>query len=312
VVPAIVGPAVAGAIAESLGWRWVFLSVPLLAVPALALLRPTLRSAGPAPAATADPVADRSRDRARVLRALGAGSGLLLLQLGGQTDGVRAAAPVAAGLALLVLTVRSLLPPGTLRAAPGIPAVMVLRALLASAFFGVEVYLPLLLTTERGLSPARAGLALTAGALTWSTGSWVRGRVEGRWSDRSVLRAGGLLIVVGVVLAGLSVWPAFPVVASVLGWGVAGLGMGLSYPTLSLLTLRLSPVAEQGANSSALQVSESLATALTLAASGPAFALLVTARPAAAYGACFALSVALALTAALLAGRIPADRRVGA
>jgi MFS family permease len=117
---------------------------------------------------------------------------------------------------------------------------------------------------------------------------------------------------VGVVLAGLSVWPAFPVVASVLGWGVAGLGMGLSYPTLSLLTLRLSPVAEQGANSSALQVSESLATALTLAASGPAFALLVTARPAAAYGACFALSVALALTAALLAGRIPADRRVGA
>lgn len=41
-VPGIIGPGVAGLVVEHLGWRWVFLGVPVLAVPALLVLRPAL------------------------------------------------------------------------------------------------------------------------------------------------------------------------------------------------------------------------------------------------------------------------------
>ncbi|MFD6135304.1 MFS transporter [Isoptericola sp. NPDC060257] len=42
VVPGVVGPLLAGAMTQYLGWRWVFLAVPVLAVPALLALRPAL------------------------------------------------------------------------------------------------------------------------------------------------------------------------------------------------------------------------------------------------------------------------------
>src|SRR5690606_17217461 len=45
VVPSIVGPAIAGRVVEHVGWRWVFLAVPVLAVPALVLMRPGMRAA---------------------------------------------------------------------------------------------------------------------------------------------------------------------------------------------------------------------------------------------------------------------------
>ncbi len=333
VLPAIVGPVIAGTIAETIGWRWVFLAVPLLAVPALLLMRPALRGtpsstgAGGSPrggtghdrpmadgGAARSPVPDDvapgpgrdvAADRARLLRAVGAGVGLLVLQLGGQSAGVRAGLLAGVGVVLLVVTVPRLLPPGTLRAARGIPAVIGMRGLVASAFFGAEVYLPLLLTSERGLSASRAGLVLTVGAVTWSSGSWWRGRSEGRWSDRAVLRAGSAGIGVGVALAALSAWPAIPVAVGIAGWGVAGLAMGMSYPTLSLLTLRLSAPSEQGVNSSALQMNESLANALVLAVSGAVFAALVATRPTQAFLACFAVSIVLAAVGVVVAGRIP-------
>ncbi|MEE3919067.1 MFS transporter [Micromonospora sp. BRA006-A] len=40
VVPSLVGPALAGLIVEHLGWRWVFLAVPAVAIPAALLVQP--------------------------------------------------------------------------------------------------------------------------------------------------------------------------------------------------------------------------------------------------------------------------------
>jgi MFS family permease len=313
VLPAVVGPAIAGTVAERLGWRWVFLAVPLLAVPAVLLMRPALatttttdrRPTGPTSSPTSSPTATPSSSRVRLLRAVGAASGLLMLQVGGQADGVQAVLLVAAGLALLGSTVRGLLPRGTLRVARGLPAVLVVRGMLAAAFFAAEVYLPLLLTTERRLSPTQAGVALTAGALTWSLGSWLRSRFEGRWPDRGILLVGAGAIAVGITLAALGLWPAFPVVATIAGWGAAGLGMGLAYPTLSLLVLRLSAPSEQGGNTAALQLVESLSIALALAVSGSVFALLVADRPTTAFLACFGAAGLLALLGATACARVP-------
>ncbi|MBX9245414.1 MFS transporter, partial [Actinotalea ferrariae] len=254
-------------------------------------------------ATDARPTSSRSETR-RLLYAVGAGGGALALHWAGQQSGPTAAVAAVAGLALVAVAAPGLLPRGTLRLARGLPAVILLRGLFASAFFGAEVFLPLVLVSERGLRPAVAGIALTVAAILWSTGSWLRGRQEGRWTDHAVLRAGGACVTLGITLAATAVWSAGPVAVSILGWGLSGLGMGMVYPTLTLLTLRLSAPQEQGANTSSLQLSEALTVALVLAVSGPLFAALVERDVVAAYLACFGVAVVLALGAAVLAGRV--------
>ena len=47
IIPSLVGPAGAGAVAQHLGWRWVFLGVALLVVPTTLALVPALLKIGP-------------------------------------------------------------------------------------------------------------------------------------------------------------------------------------------------------------------------------------------------------------------------
>jgi hypothetical protein len=233
--------------------------------------------------------------------AFGAAAGAAGLYLAGQLDG--SAAPVvgvASALAVAVSMPR-LLPPGALRAWPGLPAVIALRGLVAAAFLGAEVFLPLLLVRERGYSPTAAGLLLTVAAVSWATGSWVQGR-RAAPAPATLLRLGTTSIAVGVAAVAGTVAPGVPVVVAVTGWLLAGLGMGLTYPTLSVLTLQLSPPAEQGANSSALQIADALFAAVVLAASGALFAALLHAGLLA-YAAGFAVAGVFALLAVAGAGR---------
>ena len=97
-----------------------------------------------------------------------------------------------------------------------------------------------MLSRERGLSPTAAGLVLTVGALAWSVGSWLQGRIPVPASRASLPRVGLSCITVGTATVALAVRPELPVAVAVLGWAVAGLGMGLLYPSLSVLTLELS------------------------------------------------------------------------
>lgn len=64
VVPSIVGPLAAGAVTEHIGWRWVFLGIPVLVVLPLALALPEVRRrAGGPPEGTAPARFDRRRIR---------------------------------------------------------------------------------------------------------------------------------------------------------------------------------------------------------------------------------------------------------
>ena len=92
VIPAIVGPSVAGVVADELSWRWVFLAVPPLVVPAVALMLPRLHGLGAAPGVEAV--------RSRTLPALAVAAGMGSLQYAGQRlDAVSwALAPVGAVL----------------------------------------------------------------------------------------------------------------------------------------------------------------------------------------------------------------------
>lgn len=306
VLPAIVGPVISGVIVEQLGWRWVFLLVPLVAAAAALMVLPALRGIGPA---APDGHAAAVGDERRILWAIGAAASALLLHYGGQQRGATAAVLLAVAAVALLACMLHLLPRGTLRAARGLPAVIALRGIAASAFFGTEVFLPLLLSRERGLSPTWAGVALTIGALGWSLGSWNRGRMHDPSPSR-VLRTGMAMLAGGIVVAASAVSQAVPVALAMGGWVVAGLGMGTVFPSLSVLTLQLSPESRQGVNASALQLCDALFTAGMLALGGSLFAALLVRSPVAAYLSGFVITAGLAALGALLARRVsPAAAR---
>ncbi|MGW0434610.1 MFS transporter [Micromonospora sp. NPDC003197] len=299
VVPSLVGPGIAGLIVQYVGWRWVFLAVPLLAVPALALIQPALRRLDEA--TTNSPLAPGSARR--VGWAVGAAASAALLHYGGQQRGPLAVGLLVVALVGLGVCVPRLLPAGFVRIRRGLPTVIALRGLASAAFVGAEVFIPLLLSRERGLSPAAAGFALMAGALSWSAGSAVQSRLRHPGLRDALPRVGMLLIAFGIGAVASTVWHSVPVLVGILAWGVAGLGMGLVFPTLSVLTLELSAPGEQGRNSSALQLGDSIFSATVLALSGALLA--ATAVPGSStYLAGFAVAAVLALSGAAISGRV--------
>ncbi|BCY10847.1 MFS transporter [Actinoplanes sp. L3-i22] len=190
-------------------------------------------------------------------------------------------------LALLVVSVPPLLPAGTLLARPGAPVFVLLRGLLAGAFFGAEVLVPLLAAARPGGGPALSGLLLAAGSLGWAAGSWI----QGRRADPRRLIVGGCLLITGgtpLMLTG-----AVPVVAG--GWFLAGIGMGLAFATVNRLALEAAEPAEQGRTSSALHVSDTVASILTTGVG----ATVVTATGR--FGAALAMTAGFAAVAAVIA-----------
>jgi len=291
VVPSMIGPFLAGAVTEFLHWRWAFLGVAILTAAAFALVAARLRGVSlQADAADAAPVENTAADStAAPRRRIGIVTRMLLAVvvavcavavgfaadlpegLGGRALGgpLAAVAVVVIGIALLPL-----LPTGTLRAAAGLPSVVLMRGLAAGAFFAAEAYIPKLLIDRFDFSPTVAGLALTLSALGWSGASAVQGRYGDVLGSRRIVWITAVLMAVGFSAALLvSIIDADPWVV-VIGWGFAGGGMGLLYPRLTVLTLAYSTTADEGFNSSALSIADSTGSAVLIALAGLGFVLL--------------------------------------
>ena len=167
VVPGLIGPALAGLVADFIGWRWVFLGLVPVVPLATGLVFPALRKLTPS-------LKTRSLDLPRLLATAGlvAGAGMTLIGLQSQSILI-ALVLILSGLAIGIPSLRFVLPPGTLQVKAGLPAAIATMGLLSIAFFGGEAFLPLTLVSIRGQSTIFAGIALTAATLTWTTGSWV-------------------------------------------------------------------------------------------------------------------------------------------
>jgi hypothetical protein len=70
----------------------------------------------------------------------------------------------------------------------------------------------------------------------------------------------------------LSLQESLPFWVAAFSWFVGATGMGLAYGSISTLTLELSDPADQGANSAALQVSDSVGSILLIGAAGAVYA----------------------------------------
>ncbi|MFJ9346926.1 MFS transporter [Streptomyces sp. NPDC101237] len=271
VVPSIVGPLAAGAVTEHLGWRWVFVGIPVLVVFPLALALPQIRRR------TGGPVADEPREpferrRIRLAFALSAGAGLL--QYAAQDLRWVSLLPAAVGAALLVPAVLGLLPRGTCRAVRGLPSVVLLRGVAAGAFISAESFVPLMLVTQRGLSPTLAGFSLAAGGVTWALGSWVQARPRVAPYRERLMGLGMVLVAAAIATAPSVLLHGVPVWIVAVAWGFGCFGMGLVIASSSVLMLRLSAPHEAGSNSAALQIADGLSNVVLLATAGAAFAAL--------------------------------------
>ena len=306
VVPAIVGPGLAGLVVDHLGWRWVFLGAAALTVPAAILMRPGLTAAQGAGRVPGDGrvSADELDEDGTAARGSAPDDGGIDLGLRDAVETSTGAGPSSdVGQADRPLRHALRLALSVLRAGRGLPAVVSVRALVSAAFTGAEVLLPLLLVHERHLSPGGAGLILTVGALGWSAASWVRGRNLLHLSHAGYVRLGGGLLALGMVGAAVLVLPDVPAGVGMAFWVLSGSGMGLVYPTLSVLTLELAPPHEQGSASSALQVADAVAAAIASSATGALLWTLYDVAGLPAYAVVLGLTGLLAAAALALAGR---------
>ncbi|MFG1602969.1 MFS transporter [Actinoplanes sp. NPDC049265] len=310
VLPSIVGPFVAGVVADALSWHWVFLGVLALVATATALVLPATRQAAPAPdsATASEPGAAGFLEPARVRGAVVLAVAVVALSYTADLDQRLAWAIAPVAVAIVAVSANRLVPAGTYRARRGLPAAVLLCGAAGAVFFGTEVYLPLLLQDRYGLPAWISGVTLTAAAVSWALASAVQARVGDRLRPVIALRTGAVLLAAGaiaeLVAAGLHLPPA--VVAA--GWFLAGAGMGTLYPQISTLVLAYSEPGREGFNTAAKSITDAVGGSTSLALTGLLFAT-VTAAP---FVAALIFTSAIALTVVTLAGRAGTQDREAA
>ena len=287
-LPGLLGPPLGALIAQTVGWRWAFVvPMPLLVV-ALVLVMPALPAGG-------DPAAPRPP----LLRpcALMLGAALFFAGLGGTS--VRSAGLTVVGGVLAVVSLRGIVPRGTFSARRGLPAAALAAFLLSTAFVAADSYTPLMLTNVRGTSVIAAGLALTAAAVTWPLGSW--------WQSRqSATRRAGMLVILGDVLlisgvaAATIVLFGGPLALVYVGWGVAGFGMGIAFPTVPLAVMAEAEEGREAAELSPTLLMDTLGIAVGAGLGGAAIALAASNAAALRTGIAGAFAVAIVASCALL------------
>lgn len=304
ILPSMLGPAVAGSVTEHHSWRWVFHGIALLTLLALAVLARPLARLRPDSGELSEPAGSKT------VPAVSVAVGAALLQYAGAEPSQRTAPLAVAGLCLIAFGLRKLLPAGTLTAGRGIPSLVLLRGVSAGAYFTIESYIPLMLVNERQWSPTAAGMSLTGAALTWAWASWLQGRPQLRWSRERVVFTGAVIHLAGAALTLSGALRTLPAPTAGAGLVIAAFGMGLLLPGVGILTLEHSGRDQQGVNSAALQLADSLCSVLLIGLCGALFNAAHThaGQDTPAFAAVFATALAVAAAACPLARRIGLPR----
>lgn len=310
VVPGLIGPAAASAIEHAVSWRVVFLALlPFVAI-AAALALPVLSDRAPATATAGgrpdgEAPAPAGDDRRRDALVLVAGVALVLGGLGAHQLWLAVALVVVGALPAVWAFVR-LVPEGTVRLHPGLPAAVAARGILTFAFFGTDAYVSLAVTDAHDADTWVAGLALTGATLAWTTGAWVQQRLVVQHGPRWLVRRGMAILAVGIA-AMIVALGSVPVGVTVLAWTIGGLGMGLSYAPISVTVLGTAAPGQEGRASASLQLTDVLGVALGTGLAG-VFVALGDGRDWATGSSltiAFVITLAVAVGGVLAAGRLP-------
>ncbi|MCU1400593.1 MAG: hypothetical protein JWN62_3702 [Acidimicrobiales bacterium] len=251
VLPSLIAPAVAGIITDTLGWRWVFISITPLAV-IVALL--TFRAMGTITVPT--PV---ERRPSRLPRAVQAAGGVGLIAFGLQSHRLVVAGALSITGALVALpALRRLLPTGTFRARRGLPAIISVRFLATATFLGVDSFIPLAADRFHGARPIVQGFVVAGSALTWSAGQAFAARRGARLLPQRGAAIGFGFLLIGAALTAPVLSPSWPLPLTFLSWCVGGFGIGILFNPTTVASMGYAVEGQEGVVSSQVHLADSL------------------------------------------------------
>lgn len=340
IVPGIFGPVLAERVAHTLSWRWVFLGLlPLVAVAGMVVLPPIFKLGPAQPAAepagrddgeattatsahvpstsASAPAASGTEPSARVATlsarrrmylAARVAAGAALVIAGLDNRPLLMVGGIVAGLAVGLPALIQIVPPGTLRATPGLPAVVLSRGLLTFAFLGTDTFVPYALVSGRGRTTLAGSVAVTMTTLAWTSASWLQQRRIAELGERIYIRRGFLVLAPAIAIVAFGALPdVAPFWVIHIGWTFGGFAIGLAYSAHAQQLLRLAPAGGYGNATSSMQLFDNLGVALGTGILGAAVSSGVDGagwRPGS------AVAVALLITLAVAVGGIALSRRL--
>ncbi len=281
-VPALIGPLLAGWTAEALDWRYVFAGLALLAVLTTAIALPRLLQVGAPSAAAASDVDEAPPPLPLPFTAvihslaIATGTGTLLygLDLGNWTG----AALMLAGVLIVWHPLAASLPARCWMAGTPLAAALMLRLLACAVFFGIEAWLPWTVVRGGLGSTTLAGLIISCSAFGWTASTWWVDSAIARSDSRRILLVAAVLMLLGTGLAWLAATVTAQISVLFLAWTIAGFAMGLIYPIVTMLAMAQAEPGREGHLSMMLGLADTLGITAAIGLGG---ALLQADSPAA-------------------------------
>jgi len=271
----VAGPAIAAVLISVLGWRWIFLVIIPIGIPA------TLIGWNRLPG--------RRTGTSRVASFDGVGLAMITvltvcLLIGASTPSLLALAYLVAAGALLAIYLRH-----TRRVTDPVVRlehlsgrrwrnIHLTSSLAVAGGTGASAFLPVYLTGARGFSRGQAAFSVLFMVIGWSTAAWVASRMLERTTPPQVIVRGSLALTVGSIGATVAAALELPVAVLLPSFAVLGSGIGLMTTAgLALLQSR-AEAEEMGRASSAHQFLRSLGFAYGAALSGLVLFWVIGAR----------------------------------
>ncbi len=306
IVPSLIGPAIAGFIAETFSWRWVFFAL----IPVLVAVAPMTLPAYSRMHAARGELEIKPGTRARLVQSVVLALSTAAFLVGLELEPLWLAIPVCvAGLVGLVAMLRRLMPAGFFTARPMLAGSIAIRALCFGAFLVAETYMVFSLKEFGGVSATTAGVALTAGSLSWTAGSLLQAPWD-RWTGsqgrpvRVLVGVCCMIAGIGTMYGALLVTKDLTLGVAIPAWVVAGLGIGLAYPTSSTIALAHAARGEEGQVSSSTLLGDLFSGSLAIGISGVLLAFGLNAGWITPRASLLAMSLAIVLLAMSLAATL--------
>ncbi|WP_225221194.1 MFS transporter [Bacillus norwichensis] len=290
VLPSMLGPYVAGVIAQQFSWRFVFWGVLPFLLLAVLLSMPVFRK-------LKMPSVQEEKETGviglSVLLAIG--TGIFLSGLG-MLPKLLGIVLLLIGLSLMTQPLRRLLPKGTLTFRSGLSSLVASRGLFFAAYVSTQNFLVLALTDTKGLTSDRAGLIVASAAISWC----IVAMLQARWDEADQGRGrhkriifGIFLIIIGIAIM---VWiPAINIILAVLGEIIIGIGIGLAHTVSGTVAFALAKEGEAGQVSGNLQFADSFTPGVAVGIGGAIIAMSQTAGMSLETGITFSMMFNLAL-----------------
>ncbi len=255
-VATVVGPATGGFFAQFGLWRWAFVAMAVLTA-LMAMLVPVALAAG-----HAEPSAETPAMRVPVWSLLLIGAAALAVSVAQiphniiATAGLLVAGAVLVGLFLIVdqRMRAAVLPPSVFGPGPLKWIYLSMAVLMAAAM--VDTYVPLFGQRLAHLTPVAAGFLAAALAIGWTVSEIVSASLESPRTIGRVIATAPLVVAVGLATAALTQRadaPAWIVALWAVGLLVAGVGIGMAWPHLSVRAMEaVNDPAEGGAAAAAI------------------------------------------------------------